>query len=320
MLSTSEIRSGQIETGTLECIVCAKAYPVVRHIPRFVPSDNYATSFGLQWSAHRRTQYDEVTGVNVSERRFFISTRWPRHLQGEIIIEPGSGAGRFTRHAADTGATVLSLDFSGAVDANYSSNGDRDNVLIVQGDIYALPFPENYADKIFCFGVLQHTPDPRRAFLALPKHLKPGGQIAVDVYVKSLRRYVLGTKYWVRPFTRRVPPERLYPLVRRYVDLMWPVARALRRIPRIGKPINWRLLIADYSHIISNDATLREWAYLDTFDMLSPRYDFPQTARTLRRWFAEAGLSDIEVGRGDTGHGLEGRGVRPAATQPERVP
>src|SRR6266536_1742499 len=121
VLSTNKTRSERIETGALDCTGCGQTYPIVRHVPRFVRDANYATGFGLQWNAHRRTQYDEVTGVDVSERRFFSSTRWPRELHGEIIIEPGSGAGRFTRHAADTGATVLSLDFSSAVDANYSS-------------------------------------------------------------------------------------------------------------------------------------------------------------------------------------------------------
>src|SRR2546423_1816116 len=148
---------------------------------------------------------------------------------------------------------VLSLDYSEAVEANYESNGRCENVLIVQGDIYNMPFREEYADRLFCFGVLQHTPDPRGAFLSLPRHLKPGGLIVADVYAKSFARYVLGTKYWVRPLTRRISPERLYRWTRRYIDAMWPVARTVRRIPRIGKPLNWRLLIADYSNAISDD-------------------------------------------------------------------
>jgi hypothetical protein len=111
-----------------------------------------------------------------------------------------------------------------------------------------------------------------------------------DVYRKSFARYVLGTKYWVRPLTRRLPPERLYRLVHRYVDLMWPLARLVRKIPRLGPTLNWRLLIADYSReLATDDELLREWAYLDTFDMLSPRFDFPQTIETARRWCHEAG-------------------------------
>jgi SAM-dependent methyltransferase len=290
---------GRICTGTLVCVNCATRFPIIRYIPRFVGPDNYAASFGLEWNVHRRTQYDSHSGVRLSEYRFLAETRWPTDLDGEVIIEVGSGSGRFTAQAASTGAMVLSLDYSEAVEANYASNGGRDNVVIVQGDIYHMPFRENYADRLFCIGVLQHTPDPRRAFLSLPRHLKPGGSIVADVYAKTFSSLVLSTKYWVRPLTRRIAPERLYRVTRRYVDSMWPVARMARRIPRIGKALNWRLLlIADYSETISDDAVLREWAYLDTFDMLAPRYDSPQTLQTVKRWCQDADLVDAEISYG----------------------
>src|SRR5258706_109550 len=72
-----------------------------------------------------------------------------------------------------------------SVEANYASNGHKPNVLIVQGDVYRLPCRESYFDKLFCFGTLQHTPDVEKAFLTLPRYLKPDGQMAVDVYKKK---------------------------------------------------------------------------------------------------------------------------------------
>jgi SAM-dependent methyltransferase len=300
--------NARVVTGNLRCPACNANYSIIRHIPRFVSSDNYSAGFGLQWNLHRRTQLDENTGLNLSEKRFFEQSKWPRRLDTETIIEAGSGAGRFTSIAASTGATVLSLDYSDAVEANYATNGQRNNILIVQGDIYKMPFRE--ADRAFCFGVIQHTPDPRAAFLALQRHVKPNGSVAADVYLKSFRRYVLAPKYWVRPLTRRLPPQDLQRWTRRYVDLMWPVARIIRRIPVIGRALNWRLLIADYSDRIRDDAMLREWAHLDTFDMLSPRYDYPQTLETVCRWGAEAGLVEFEAERCE--HGIAIRGRRPA--------
>src|SRR5579872_1263793 len=38
----------EIEEGALNCNRCAAVFPVVRSLPRFVPSDNYASSFGFQ--------------------------------------------------------------------------------------------------------------------------------------------------------------------------------------------------------------------------------------------------------------------------------
>jgi SAM-dependent methyltransferase len=228
-------------------------------------------------------------------------------------LEVGSGSGRFTRHALETGAFVASIDASNAVEANYRSNGASENLLLVQASVYELPFNRDYFDKAFCFGVLQHTPDPKLSFLRIVPHVKPGGEIVSDVYVKDLRHWFLQTKYWVRPFVKKDDPHALYLGTRRYVDRMWPIARMIRRIPRIGYAINWRLLVGDYSRLLpdADDSTLKEWAYLDTFDMLSPMYDKPQTRRIFRRWHEEAELVDIEVHRGY--NGLEGRGRKPLA-------
>ncbi len=59
------------------------------------------------------------------------------------------------------------------------------NVLIVQASVYEMPFPDKLFDKAFCFGVLQHTPDPKGAFLSIPPHVKEGGKVVADVYLKS---------------------------------------------------------------------------------------------------------------------------------------
>jgi hypothetical protein len=54
---------------------------------------------------------------------------------------------------------------------------------------------------------------------------------------------------------------------------------------------------------------LRAWAVLDTFDALSPRYDWPQTIEAVRSWVDDAGLADADVRYG--GNGIEVVGRRP---------
>jgi len=303
--------AGQIETGTLACSACGATYPIVRRIPRFVPMSTYADGFGLQWMKHARTQYDSVSGTTISHDRFFGQTGWPEDLRGETILEVGCGAGRFTEQAAATGATVVSTDLSVAVEANDASNGGKENVLIVQADLYHLPVREGGFSRLFCFGVLQHTPDPARAFSALPRFLSPGGRLAIDVYRRWGRfKQLTITKYWARRLTRGMAPERLYHLCERYLAFMWPVVNIMRSIPVVGTRLLWRLLIADHSRTFAlSDAQLREWAVLDTFDMLSPVYDEPQTVGTVEEWFRGSGLDEIRVeGRNAL---VVGRGRRP---------
>ena len=146
------------------------------------------------------------------------------------------------------------------------------------------------------------------AFLSLPPMLKAGGELVVDVYKKTFFSTYLATKFYVRRLTRNVEPTSLYRLTQRWIDFMWPISRLISKIPGTGPSINSRLLIPDYSRWGLQGNILKEWAYLDAFDMLSPRYDSPQTINTLLNWFQEAGMTDIAVQYGY--NGIQGRGRR----------
>lgn len=306
------VEGDRVREGHLVEPRTGERYPIKNYIPRFVPQENYAKSFGVEWAVHCRTQYDEYSGVSLSQKRFEEEAKWEKDLGEQRVLEVGSGSGRFTREALKTGALLVSFDYSNAVEANYAQNGASDRLLLVQASVYEAPFRREYFNKAFCFGVLQHTPDPKAAFMKMVQQVRPGGRVASDVYLKNIAKWLLGTKYWVRPFTRNRDPERLYARLKKYVDVMWPLAKVVRRIPRIGPALNWRLLIADYSRDLpdASDEQLREWAHLDTFDMLSPQYDKPQTLREFRAWHHEAGLKDIEVVHGY--NGVEGRGTKVA--------
>ena len=319
-IESSDTRSGDtLIEGGLRCSSCSARFPVIGGIPRFVPRENYASGFGLEWTRHARTQYDSYSGLSVSRQRFFVQTQWPADLRGERILEVGSGSGRFTEQAANTGAVVVSLDYSYAVEANYASNGLRPNVLIVQADVFSMPFRSGTFDRLFCFGMLQHTPDPARAFAALPRVLRAGGSICADLYKATLFRAFLHTKYYVRPFTRGLNPERLYSAVRAWVDFMWPVAAVIRRLPK-GYAINWRLMVADYSPLGLKGDMLKEWSYLDTFDMLAPRYDRPARIGTVQKWAVAVGLEAVTSEY--TAHGivLRARIPAPAKAPGDTVP
>lgn len=306
--SASDRRDDRLLTAEIVCLRCGRTYPVVRGIPRFVQLNNYANSFGLQWTMHARTQYDSHSGLPLSERRFFAETGWPRNLPGERILEVGSGSGRFTVQALSTGALVVSVDYSTAVEVNYGTNGHHPNLLLAQADAYSLPVRRASFDKVFCFGMLQHTPDVYRAFRELPLYLKPGGRLALDVYKKTFLNTYLQPKYYMRRLIRSMDPERLYRLSKRWVDLVWPLSRAISKVPRLGPWLNWRLLVADHSGSGLAAERLKEWAYLDTFDMLSPKFDSPQRISTVRRWFQEAGLVEVDIRYGY--NGIEGRARR----------
>lgn len=308
-LSEANNQHGETESGTLTCRSCARTYPIVRFIPRFVPQENYADNFGFQWNRFRKTQLDSHTGVPISRERLFFSSDWtPQELAGKRVLDVGCGAGRFAEVTLTTGARLVALDYSSAVDACFANLGPNPNLDVVQGDIYKLPFKPGSFDYVYCLGVLQHTPDVERSFKSLPAQVKPGGKLAVDVY-PWLRLNIFWSKYWFRPITKRMNQQKLLKWVERLVPILLPISDAVSKIPLIGRKLRYAVPVAnhrvDYPDLSREQ--IHEWAVLNTFDMFGPAYDHPQSAPTLRRWFEEAGLRDVRVFR--KGH-LCGHGVR----------
>jgi SAM-dependent methyltransferase len=285
-------------------------YPIRNGIPRFVSESNYANNFGMQWNYFAKTQLDSNSGHPISAERFWKATSWsPVDMKDKWVLDVGCGSGRFAEIALSTGAHVVALDYSSAVDACWENLKAHPRLYVVQGDIYALPFIKESFDYVYSLGVLQHTPDVAKAFAALPPMVVKGGRLCADYYWKRFRT-MLHAKYMFRPATKRMDPSTLFELLQRWVPTLLTISMALGRIPLIGKGIKRIVPVADYTgrHPLSGDQ-LKDWALLDTFDMLAPIYDNPQTVATVRDWFEKAGLEQVETGH--WGH-LVGRGVKPA--------
>jgi SAM-dependent methyltransferase len=279
-------------------------------IPRFVTDDGYAESFGEQWNAYRRVQLDSATGLPLSRERLFRGTGWPERLDGERILEVGAGAGRFTEVLLGAGAEVWAVDASSAVDAARSNLGDNERLHLAQADLFDLPFDGGSFDRVLCYGVLQHTPDPRRAFLTVSEYVRPGGWVAADVYRRQPYVDRWSAKTLWRPLATRLPRKLLRRIVEWYVPRWLPVDTRLARVPKIGRFLTAVVPCWNYTGLIDlNREQLRAWAVLDTFDALSPRYDMPQTIDAVRDWVADAALVDVAVRYG--GNGIELTGRRP---------
>src|SRR5271169_3853736 len=104
--------TGEVTEGSLECTNCRAIVPIVRNLPRFVPSESYADSFGFQWNRFDTIQVDAVMQNDLSRDRFYKTTGWRTQMDGERILEAGCGAGRFTQLALETGAAVYAFDLS----------------------------------------------------------------------------------------------------------------------------------------------------------------------------------------------------------------
>lgn len=297
-------------------------FPKKNGAVRVVADDNYADNFGFQWNQFRKTQIDaEVKSAQQSKDRFFAETGWDReNLKGKNVLEVGSGAGRFSQVLLDyTDCTLFSVDYSNAVEANFQNNGHHGNRLkLFQASVYDMPFVPGSFDKVFCFGVLQHTPDVRRSVESLATMVKPGGQLVVDFYHISGPWTKVTAKYLLRPWTKKMNHRRLLSLIEKNIDWMISFTQFFNRLG-LGKLVNRFVPICDIKGTFPaglSKKQIREWAVLDTFDMFSPEYDQPQRIATVRRWFEELGFENISAGLVPYGSGHRAavvKGYKPCA-------
>lgn len=279
--------------GTLTCTGCRVVYPIRRGIPRFV-DEGYAASFGMQWNRFRKTQLDSASGTGLSAERFYAETGWSKEwLPGKLVLDAGCGAGRFLEVAAASGAHAVGVDISSAADAAKLSVAPFPGAEVVQASLFALPFKPGVFDAVYCIGVLQHTPDPGRAMRALPRVLKPGGKVAVVAYERRLLTK-LHTKYLIRPITKRLPKTALLRAIQMAMPVLFAVTEVLFRLPLLGRVFRFVIPVANYVDEPRLSTRQRyDWAILDTFDMLSPAFDSPQTEPEVAQALGGEGVVDL---------------------------
>jgi SAM-dependent methyltransferase len=241
-----------------------------------------------------------------NRERFFATTHWADRLTGQQILEAGCGAGRFSSVALSTGAEVFSFDLSVAVEACLENipSTQKPRHHLFQASIYEIPLAHEMFDKIFCLGVLQHCPDVKRAFLSLIPHLKPGGELAVDCYWRQPLRDAFNPKYLLRPFFKWWEPALLFKFWTAVISATYDLKALLNRIPVAGPPLARMIPIGRLNFepdLKLSVPEIKEIKTLSVFDMLSPKYDQPQTLETFEAWIHEAGLETVKLTLGHNG-------------------
>ncbi len=267
--------------------------------------------YGLQWNRFRIIRDDE-------DRATFANRTGLRDgdLAGKTVLDGGCGMGRYLRIAAAGGARLaVGLDLSRAVEAARELTEGLDAVAIVRGDLLRPPLREGSFDHIYSIGVLDHTPDPRAAFLELARLLKPGGRIAIWVYQREspLVERIMNLH---RAVSTRLPLGLLLPLCRLAAPMgLWKrrlMASPRRVVERFGVALH-ALTIGVSMH---PDAEVR---VCDTFDWYAPRHLSRHTVEEVAGWFADAGLVDlVDLSPGQVFHHEgQGNGVNLAGRRPE---
>jgi SAM-dependent methyltransferase len=311
--------ASSVEVATALSCPLGCTVPVVRSIPRFVASDDYAAAFGWQWKHFQRSQLDSHTGTTISRDRLTRCLGGSLDIvRGKTVLEAGCGAGRFTEILLNAGARVVAADLSSAVEANYANCGHHTDYFVCQADVRALPVAAHAFDIVICLGVIQHTPNPEETITALARYVQPGGLLVIDHYSRDYP--VTPPRRALRQLLLRLPPERARSLALGTTRALLPVHRVLwsrkRGFGRLRRYLSRVSPVVDYYEAYPQlgRELLSEWAVLDTHDTLTDRYKHLRGPDEIRDTLTALGLTDIEVNVGGNGVEARARGASPSPT------
>ena len=284
-----------------------ESFPIINGIPRFVPQENYASAFGLQWKTYAKTQLDSFSNTSITQDRLERCLGMPiSGLKDKTVLEVGAGAGRFTELLVKGGGLIHSIDLSVAVDVNKENIGNAPNYQIAQASVYDIPYADNLFDYVVCLGVIQHTPDPEKTIKCLFEKVKPGGVLVIDHYIWRIGYYSTLTPIF-RAILKEMKPEKSQRIVNNLVDFFFPIHWNLKD----RGIINWLVhrispLIVYIREFPEQDRKFHyEWSKLDTYDQLTDYYKHLRSMDDIRKTLTSLNGKNIWMNKG--GNGVEAR-------------
>lgn len=248
----------------------------------YTEESNYSDAFGYEWQEYSRTYTDSTLKQNLSLRRLELNLGFPiEFLKDKVVLELGSGQGRFTEQLVKHAKHVITADMSYAIYHNIALNAP--NLTAVRADINHFPKLKKPVDVVFCRGVLQHTEDPVKSMHALFNFVSEGGLVIFDVYKKT-EGFRIDYKYFWRPVIQKFFTEKSFDAflkrhdksaynihqgVIRFCHMLGPIGRVLARLPITSG--------TDYEHQYPQvtPEQRREIFRNEQIDMLYSAYDQP---------------------------------------------
>jgi len=313
----------EVTHGIVSCKKCDRKYPIINGVPRFLPDDlqqelverypqyfvQYSSKTGRYLSKAQQDkvaklkaqtmssfgyEWNEFSNYNAQNFLELIHPIQPGYFANKLGLDCGCGAGRHTEQAVQYGAEMVAMDLSWAVDASYKKNLPTARAMIVQCDVFNLPFKAERFDFIYSLGVLHHTTNPPKSFDSLVPLLKPGGGIIVWIY-SSTRKFVLFALKLARTVTLRLPNVMIKwaSFAAACIDyglFVWPY-KQLRKIPGVRRVVETiappRVKgYAKYDFHVS---------YTDWFDRLSYPCVNYYSGEQVREWYEDNGLTDLKI-------------------------
>jgi SAM-dependent methyltransferase len=142
-----------------------------------------AAAWDNKYEHDRRSRADLDRAAKVATYRVTRDLVRP----GQRVLEAGSGTGRLiVRLAMDEDVDAVGVDNAPqSIEMGVALVADagslRGRATFVEGDLYALPFPDQHFDVVFSDSVFEHLERPGDALAEARRVVRPGGAVVISV-------------------------------------------------------------------------------------------------------------------------------------------
>ena len=112
-------------------------------------------TFGQEWQ-----EFPRILPEHEADFRNYFDLVDLEKLKGARVCDLGCGIGRWSYFLAGKCRELVLVDFSDAIFVARRNLADADNAFFFMADLKRLPFRTDFADFLFCLGVLHHLPMP----------------------------------------------------------------------------------------------------------------------------------------------------------------
>lgn len=140
----------------------------------------------LEGDKNTPAYYDAVETERYAQQGWALDYFRYRDFSGQKVLEIGVGQGtdlmQFARAGAECHGADITQNHLILTQKNFDLRGKH--VDLREADATALPFPDNYFDCVYSFGVMHHIPEIEAVLAEARRVLKPGGKLMIALYHK----------------------------------------------------------------------------------------------------------------------------------------
>ncbi|MCF6150273.1 MAG: class I SAM-dependent methyltransferase [Candidatus Kuenenia sp.] len=140
--------------------------------------------------------FQEIENIRYKNQSEIIKFARFETFKGKKVLEIGCGVGTDGIQFARAGADYTGIDLTNSAieitSKRFKAFGQRGDIKKVNAE--ELPFTEASFDHVYSFGVIHHSPAPKKIVDEIYRVLKPGGTATIMLYNKTSFYYQIEVK------------------------------------------------------------------------------------------------------------------------------